>query len=163
MNDHVSTHQMERFCVSALPEDELVVIARHLSDCDSCHQLLSATLRSMRGTEGVRFTLAPEFWLRHEHLDYEQLVGIAENTLDATDREIIDIHLSICTTCKEDVRSFLAFRQQIEPELSVRYGTGTEERVRPNRQPLSWRRGLARKSAYATAAIVFIASARNLC
>src|SRR5436190_22072709 len=105
MNEHVPIPQMERFCVSAPPEDELIAIAQHLSGCDTCHQLLSATLSRLRDTKGVRFTLAPEFWQRHEHLDYEQLVQIADNTLDATDRELVDIHLSVCPTCTEDVRS----------------------------------------------------------
>ena len=58
-------------------------------------------------------------WFRHEHLDYEQLVGLADNALDATDREIIDIHLKVCAPCKEDVRSFLAFREQMEHQTGA--------------------------------------------
>ena len=122
MAEHIPRTEIERFSVSALSEEQQVSIANHLAECEACHRVLSETLRGQRGTEGLKFTLAPEFWFRHDHLDYEQLVGIAGDKLDATEREIIDIHLSTCATCREDVRSFLAFREQIEPELRVRYG-----------------------------------------
>src|SRR5437870_1570545 len=121
MTEHILKSKIERFSVSAFSEEQQVAIAMHLAECEACHRVLSETLRSQRGTEGLRFTLAPEFWFRHDHLDYEQLVDIAENKLDAAEREIIDIHLSTCATCREDVSSFLAFRDQIEPELRVRY------------------------------------------
>src|SRR5207248_2902455 len=122
MAGHFKKSQIESFAVSALPEDQLDTIARHLAECEGCHQMLVEALRSQRGTEGLKFSLDPNFLFRHDHLDYEQLVGIAEKKLDATEREIIDVHLSTCATCREDVLSFSAFREQIEPELKVRYG-----------------------------------------
>lgn len=151
MAEHITKPEIERFSVSPLPDQRLEIIAKHLAECEACHQLLSETLRSQRGTEGLKFTLAPEFWFRHEHLDYEQLVSIADNTLDATEREIIDIHLSTCATCREDVRSFLAFREEIEPELRVRYGPATKE---PNPSHLSRWRGFAWRPIYAAAVVI---------
>jgi hypothetical protein len=154
MAEHIPRPEIERFSVSALPEPRLETIAKHLAECEACHRVLSETLGSQRGTEGLRFTLAPEFWFRHDHLDYEQLVGIAENRLDATEREIIDIHLSTCATCREDVRSFVAFREQIEPELRVRYGPAAKE---PKPSPVSlwnWPRGLAWKPASVAAVLL---------
>jgi len=155
MAEHIAKPEIERFSVSALPEPRLETIAKHLAECEACHMVLSETLRHQRGTEGLKFTLAPEFWFRHDHLDYEQLVGIAENKLDATEREIIDVHLSTCATCREDVSSFLAFCKQIEPELRVRYGPAAKE-PKPSTVSLpNWRRGLAWKPAY-TAAVILI-------
>jgi hypothetical protein len=154
MAEHIPKPEIERFSVSALPEQQLETIAKHLAECEACHNALSQTLRSQRGTDGLKFTLAPEFLFRHDHLDYEQLVSIAENKLDATEREIIDIHLSTCSTCREDIRSFLAFREQIKPELQVRYGPATKE-PKPRRVSLwNWRRGLAFKPAYIVAIIL---------
>jgi hypothetical protein len=129
-------------------------VAKHLAQCETCHQLFSDTLRRQRGSEGVSFTLAPEFWLRHEHLDYEQLVGLAEKTLDTTDHEVIDIHLAMCPTCREDVSGFLAFRQQIEPELRVHYGPIVKERASEKLSWLAWWRALARKPAYVAALVL---------
>ena len=152
MTEHVSTSRMERFCLSGLPEADLAVITEHLTQCQPCHELFADTLKTQRGASPIRFTLEPEFWLKHEHVDFDQLVALADNKLDTTDREMIDIHLNTCATCREDVRSFLAFRQEIEPELRVRYGP-----VAPSRReaPLwSWWRGLAWKPVYAAAVVV---------
>ncbi len=119
MTEHVSPPRMERFCVSALPESELAEIAGHLAVCAACEHEFAATLRRQRGSASLSFTLAPEFWLRHEHLDYERLVEIAEDKLDATDREMVDIHLKICPTCREDARSFLNFRKKFDADENV--------------------------------------------
>ncbi len=154
MAEHIPKREIERFSVSALPEQQLEIIAKHLAECEACHMVLSETLRRQRGTEGLNFTLAPEFWFRHDHLDYEQLVGMAEKTLDPTELEIIDIHLSTCATCREDVRSFVAFREQIEPELRVRYGPAASERKPSPVSVASWWRGLAWKPAYGAAAVL---------
>lgn len=155
MAEHITKREMERFSVSALPGERLEIVAKHLAECEACHQVLRQILRSQRGTSGLKFTLAPEFWFRHEHLDYEQLASIAGNTLDATERKIIDIHLSTCATCREDVRSFLAFREEIEPELRVRYGPSTKK---PNPSHLARWRSFAWKRIY-TAAVVVIGMA----
>src|SRR6266536_5973740 len=119
MTNHVSKSEMERFSLSALPQTELNSISEHLTTCQACHQLFVEALRREQGSTGLRFTIEPEVLLRHEHLEYEQLVGLADNSLDATDREIIDTHLKACASCREDVRSFLAFKNQLEPELRV--------------------------------------------
>ena len=122
MAGHFTKSQIQRFAVSALPEEQLKSVAEHLADCHACHQMLAEALRSQRGTKGLAFSLDPAFLFRHDHLDYEQLVSITENKTDETEREIIDIHLSSCATCREDLRSFQAFHDQLEPELAVRYG-----------------------------------------
>src|SRR5690349_13561539 len=118
MSNHVSRATMNLFSARALPQAELGAIGRHLADCPECHRLLVTSLRE-RGPEPSTFTLAPEFWLRHEHLDYDQLVELSEDRLAADERESIDAHLSLCSTCEEDVRAFLAFRKEIESELRL--------------------------------------------
>jgi hypothetical protein len=98
--------------------------------------------------------LAPEFWLRHEHIDYEQLVELAEDKLDATDRDLIDLHLKSCPPCQEDVSRFLAFREKIAPELDVSYVPMGEDRTRPELPSVSWWRALTSKPIYAAAVVV---------
>ncbi len=100
----------------------------------------------------MSFTLAPEFWFRHDHVDFDQLVGLAEKNLDATTREIIDIHLEVCGTCREDVRSFLAFRKQSARDVS--YGPTGRASTREGFSGLPWWRSSGWKPAYAVAAIV---------
>lgn len=110
MTDHPSTSQLERFCVSALAEDETAAVATHLANCPSCDQRFVEELRRQVGSGPFTFTLEPEFWFRHDHLDFDLLAELADNKLDPELREIIDIHLTTCETCREDVRSFLAYR-----------------------------------------------------
>lgn len=154
MTEHLSTSKTEHFCTRALPGRELATLARHLVTCSDCHQELVATLGRQRGDEPLNFTLAPEFWLRHDHIDYEQLVELAENELDTTDRELIELHLQVCKPCQEDVQSFLVFRKQIAPEMEVSYGPIV---VKPTREKLTWWkswRGLTWKPIYAAALLV---------
>jgi hypothetical protein len=153
MTDHISTSNMRLFCIRALSEVDLTAIARHLTDCAQCHRLLVSSLRE-HDLETPRFTLAPEFWLTHEHIDYDQLVELAENRLDASERESIDAHLRICQACEEDVRSFLAFREQIAPELKVSYVPVEKESVPERLSLISWWRGLTWKPIYAAAVVV---------
>ena len=111
MRDHPSTSQLERFSVSALSEDEAAAIATHLAECASCHQGFVEELRRRHGSGPFTFTLDPAFWFQHDHLDLELLVDLTDGKLDPCIREIIDVHLSTCETCRAHVRSFLAYRE----------------------------------------------------
>ncbi len=144
---------MKLFSARALPQAELGAIGQHLADCPECHGLLVESLRE-RGNEPSTFTLAPEYWLRHEHLDYDQLVELSEGRLDADEREAMDAHLRVCSTCEEDVKAFLAFRKEIDSELKPPYSRALAQQPvhkRPWRltwNPLAWR------PLYAAAAII---------
>jgi len=151
---HISESKMERFSVRTLSETELTRVATHLTGCPDCQAELVSTLRRQRGVEDLSFTLAPEFWLRHDHLTYEHLVEFAESKLDATERELIDAHLKVCPPCEEDVRSFLAFRKQIEPEMNVSYAPVAKEPAHARLTSVSWWHGLAWKPVYSAALIV---------
>jgi len=154
MTDHVSKSQMELFAGNVLPDAETDFISEHLMTCGACHQLFVEALRSQKDSTGLSFTISPESLLRHEHIQYEQLVGLAEKKLDATDSEIIDTHLKACVTCREDVRSFLGFKNQLEPELRVRYGPAAAPAPRKKTFWADWGRGLAWNPAYAAAVVL---------
>lgn len=152
--EHVPESIMERFSMRTLSETELTNVARHLTGCPDCQALLVSTLRRQREAGDLSFTLAPEFWIRHEHLDYEQVLEYALHKLDATDRELIDVHLTVCPTCKEDVRSFLAFREQIAPELKVSYSPIGQAPIREQLSWVGWWRSLAWKPVYSAAFVL---------
>jgi hypothetical protein len=145
---------MLRFRVRALPVSELTSIAEHLDVCPTCHQQFTEMLRSRRGSERLTITLAPEFQLRHEHVDYEQLVRLADKTMDASEREMLDVHLKVCAPCQEDVGSFLTFREQIDRDTEATMPAIAEH---PTRQKLPWFAGwggLAWNPAYAAAVVL---------
>lgn len=153
---HISESKLERFSVRNLSETELTNVAGHLTECPDCQAEFVSTLRRQRGTANLSFSLSPEFWLRHEHLDYEQLVALSENRLDATDRGLVEAHVQGCPTCKEDVRSFLAFREQIAPEISVSYAPSE---ARPTAKPssrLKWLPIMRWRPAYSAAAVMVV-------
>jgi len=84
MTDHLTNSQMKRFFVRALPLDEMTAAAEHLDKCPKCYDPFTETLQSRRGDAKLSFALTPEFAFRHEHVDYEQLVALADHMLDST-------------------------------------------------------------------------------
>jgi hypothetical protein len=159
MTHHLSTLQIQQLCVSALPEDELAAAAVHTAECQACDQRFIQELKRQRGPVRFNFTLEPEFWFRNDHLDFDQLVGFAENTFDEETRDIINIHLSTCENCREHVRSFLAFREATAGEMNVSYGATYYEPHEDIRgAPWVWQR-LSSHPTYAVVAIVVVAVA----
>lgn len=159
MTHHLSTLQIKQLCVSALPEDELAAAAVHTAECQSCDQRFIEELKRQRDPVPFNFTLEPEFWFRNDHLDFDQLVGLADNTFDEETREIINIHLSTCESCREDVRSFIAFREATAGEMNVTYGATYYESNDDIRNIPWWSQRLQIRPIYAVAAIVLVAVA----
>jgi hypothetical protein len=157
MTHHLSEVQIKQLCVSALPEDELTAAAVHTAECKACDQRFVEELKRQRGPVRLNFTLEPEFWFRNDHLDFDQLVGLAENTFDEEMQEIVNIHLSTCESCREDLRSFLAFREATAGQMNVSYGPSYFEPKDDIRRAPWWSQRLQIRPIYAIAAIVLVA------
>ena len=157
MPHQLSTLEVKQLCVSALREDALAAAAVHTAECQSCDQRFVEELKRQRGPVPFNFTLDPEFWFRNDHLDFDDLVGLAES-FDEETQEIINIHISTCESCREDVRSFLAFGDATAREMNVSYGPSYYE---PSDAipGAPWWQQLQRKPVYAVAAIVLLAVA----
>jgi hypothetical protein len=159
MTHHLSELEIKQLCVSALPEDELTAAAVHTGECQSCDQRFVEELKRQRGPVAFNFTLEPKFSFRNDHLEFDDLVGVADKTFDDETLEIINIHLSACESCREDVRSFLAFHDATAGEMKVSYGPPPHESDDDMRgAPWVWQR-LQRGPVYAVAAIVLVAVA----
>lgn len=158
MTGHLSTLQVKQLCVSALPEDELAAAAIHTAECPPCHQRFVEELRRQRGSASFTFTLEPEFCFRNDHVDFDQIVAFADKTLDEETKEIINIHLSTCQTCREDVRSFLTGREASAGEMDISDGR-PEHQAPPGTDSAPWWRHLQTRPMYAVAAIVLVAIA----
>jgi hypothetical protein len=129
MIEHIHSQKMRAFCARALENAEMTEIAEHLAACHECRRLFPEVFQEMNDHQPVSLNLSPELLFRHEHLDFEQLVSLADNNIDDEDREIVNIHLRACERCREDVRSFLAFRRQIKSAINIGLATG---------QPVKW-------------------------
>lgn len=119
MTEHIRNQKIRAFCAHALENAEMTEIAEHLAACPECRQLFQGSSQEMNDARPASLSLSPELLFRHEHLEFDQLVSLADNNLDDEDREIINIHLHTCKRCREDVRSFLEFRRQIESVMSI--------------------------------------------
>lgn len=155
MTDHLSTLQVKQLCASALPEDELAAAVAHTAECQPCQQRFVEELRRQRGSAPSNFSLEPEFWFRHDHIDFDQLVALADKTLDQETEEIINFHLKTCETCREDVRSLLAFRKVTAREMDIPYGSPDYKSSHKEMAP-SWWHSLPWKPVYAAYAVVAI-------
>lgn len=153
---HLSKSQVERFSVNALTEDEAAAAAVHMAGCQDCHQRFVAELNHQRGSTPFSFTLDPEFWFRDDHVDFDLLIGLADETLDQDTQEIIGIHLKTCETCREDVRSFLAFRKASAGEMNVSYARPDYEATQTLIPAVPSKRGWLAKPSYAIAAVVLV-------
>jgi hypothetical protein len=154
MSEHLSTLQIRHFSARALPALEMSALAKHLASCDACRKQFHQTHRGRGANAPASFTLAPEEWLRHEHLGYEQLALYLDSDLDSEEREILELHLRVCESCRDDVQSLREFRRQIAPEMTVSYApTETEHKVIRLASP--WF-GWQWKTAYAAAAVLVL-------
>jgi hypothetical protein len=137
MVEHIHSQQMKAFCARALEKTEMVATAEHLAVCPECHQLFQRVFQEMNDHQPASISLSPELLFRQEHLDFDQLTSLADDNLDDEEKEIINIHLRVCERCREDVRSFLEYRRQIESGLNVRYAP-EQPAERPQKLSSRW-------------------------
>jgi predicted anti-sigma-YlaC factor YlaD len=124
----MSTAQIEKFRARELEAPEMVTVAAHISDCDECRRLFQQTAARQTESSTASINLSPQFWFKDDHLEYEELIDLVEDRLDAKEREIVNLHLTACETCREDLRSFREFVNQVERELQA--GDRVEEQTR---------------------------------
>src|SRR6185369_2384343 len=156
MSDHIPKSLIEQFRDRSLDAAALSAISAHLESCARCYELFREAFRNKSGNAAPWFSLSSESWLKEEHLEYEQIVSYTDGALDEEDREILDEHLQLCARCSEDVQSFVTHRQQIEPELKIRYAP-FKQQVEEGRFAV-WRHRfkLSLKPAYPVYALVLI-------
>src|SRR5438093_12495157 len=96
MTEHIHSLEMRAFCARALENAEMTEIAEHLAACPECRRLFQGVFQEMNDHRPVSLNLSPELLFRHEHLDFDQLVSLADGKLDDEDKEIVNIHLRAC-------------------------------------------------------------------
>ncbi len=158
MFNHIPDEQMEAFCARTLEVSEMDDIAEHIAACSRCQWLFQETLKREGGDKPIAISLSPADWFRHEHLDYDQLESFAENRLDAEETAIVNLHLETCVVCREDVRSFLEFREATENRPQVR--RTPKPRTPRTQKPISERNPSANRwrPAYTVVALLIIGS-----
>jgi len=153
---------MERFCARTLEVSKMAAIGEHMADCPECQRLFHDFFQKRRAFAPVVIDLSPEKWLRDEHLDYEWLTAYVDDAMEKDEREMTELHLQLCDQCREEVEEFIAWQQEIEPELKIRYMPDDPASSRKwVWGSWDWLR-MIRKPAYAFAVLLAIGAAITL-
>jgi anti-sigma factor ChrR (cupin superfamily) len=120
MLDHLTSVQIEKFYAGALDSEEMVSAAEHLAVCSSCRAIFHEIFQRIRECALFSCSLSPEAWFKDDHIEFDDLVAMAENKLDDEYMKVVNVHLSICARCWEAVRNFREYGQQIESEIKCR-------------------------------------------
>ena len=102
---HLSEERLVRYRQKLLSPAELLAVDQHLALCFVCRAQLQAT------------GPPPQFWsdwqewppLGADHLSYEQLEAYVDNQMDEIDREIVESHATVCSSCARELRELRAF------------------------------------------------------
>jgi len=114
MADHLTPDQLARYVKRALTPAELIVADRHLAACELCRKQVSDPQRLEDLVAALRHDLETQKVLDPIHIAYEQLEAYVDNEADAADREIVDSHVELCRTCREELRDLQEFRLSLQ-------------------------------------------------
>lgn len=121
MSQHLSPTTLARLCARTLPVAALVAATEHLAVCLTCHAQWRQLLAERRGGLPLRFSLASEAWLAQEHLSDTEVIAYLDQSGDATEQEMAELHLAGCAACRAQVQSLRAFRRVTVAEMRVLY------------------------------------------
>jgi anti-sigma factor RsiW len=114
LSEHLSAHIIGRYTRRELTPAELLRVDEHLSSCNSCRE---SSLDASR-VQGTVTSLHANLLVDHregagEHLTYEQVAALADNELDAAEREIAEAHLELCQMCQGEVSDLQILRSSL--------------------------------------------------
>lgn len=153
MNQHLTQLEITQLSTKTLPRGQYQPAGQHLAACETCWQRFRAQLRASEIVQPPAFTLAPEFWFRHDHLNFEDLVKIADRQIGSEERETVTVHLRTCGTCKENLTAFLTYRKQIEPELQLTFAP-TAFPAKTNHSSWAWLKGTYLQPSHIAAILI---------
>lgn len=121
MTEHIKIQTVKSFWERSLKPGEIVAVVKHMGACPDCQRVYQEISQEMNAQHPTSLILSTALIFKHEHLEYDQLVSLADKTLDEEDRQILDIHLRDCEGCRDDLRVFLEFREQIDAAADIKF------------------------------------------
>src|SRR5262245_56725356 len=101
----LKTEKLGKYTADGLAGDDLAAVDAHSFACYSCRARI---LESTRVRHAVRMLASKSRWNPNVDLNCledEQAAAYVEGRLDPVDREMLESHLDLCSTCTEDIRS----------------------------------------------------------
>ncbi|MBK6798869.1 MAG: hypothetical protein IPG76_19305 [Acidobacteria bacterium] len=102
--EHVTEADRKLFAQGILPAGEMLLIAGHLENCSDCSLSHGLESRSIpRTLSNARGSLTG--FVTGRHLDYQEFSGYLDNYLEDHETREIELHLSLCRDCLEELES----------------------------------------------------------
>ena len=111
---------MEAYRNRTASPEQLLAINDHIFECDQCFRLVDSPEKVRAAYEAVnKYVL-----LGVEHLDYDQVEGYVDGTLDVEKRESVAVHIEDCKECAREVRVIAELKARIEADVKSRTTLG---------------------------------------
>ena len=115
MTKHLSEIELEAYRRRTASPEELLAFNDHIFECDQCFRLVDSPEKLKAAYEAMTKDL--EAALLDEHLDYSQVEGYVDGTLDAQDRESVSNHIGDCPQCASLIQEIAALKASIEADV----------------------------------------------
>ena len=120
MKKHPTETEMEAYRNRTASPEQLLAINDHIFECDQCFRLVDSPEKVQAAYEAVnKYVL-----LGVEHLDYDQVEGYVDGTLDVEKRESVAVHIEDCKECAREVREIAELKARIEADVKSRTRLG---------------------------------------
>src|SRR5208337_584643 len=132
--EHISNTELRAFLKRHLPPDRLLEVDDHLAACPACRASLESEAQIVPALAGMQ----AYFGVTQAHLEYEQLLSLAEGQRVPAE---LEHHATICSSCAhevEDLRGFVAETTQASRSFRVIQPVVPRGRVLGWRQRLIW-------------------------
>lgn len=107
---HLSLQLQHRFLARLLSPEETLQVIKHLRECDSCREALSA-LRSQK-PGSVADSILPETPIE-EHPSADSLGAYLDDDLSHSDKADLEAHLRTCEVCQKVLADLKFFREEL--------------------------------------------------
>jgi hypothetical protein len=113
---HPTETEMDAYRNRTASPEQLLAINDHIFECDQCFRLVDSPEKVQAAYEAAnKYVL-----LGVEHLDYNQVEGYVDGTLDVEKRESVAVHIKDCKECAREVREIAELKARIEADVKSR-------------------------------------------
>jgi Putative zinc-finger len=113
---HLSNTEIETYRSRTASPEQLLAVSDHILECAECQRRLESPARLRASYDEIGEDLKATLFYSPEHLDYGQLAGYVDGTLDAKSRESVSAHTDHCVECTSELREIAALKSLIEKE-----------------------------------------------
>jgi hypothetical protein len=114
---HLSDNEIEAYRSRTASPEQLLAVNDHIVECHQCYRLIESPgkLRATHDAIKTDLEAVPLHW--HEHLDYGQLAGYVDETLDEKAKASVSVHIEQCVECASELREITTLKSRIKAEV----------------------------------------------